>query len=106
MSQLAPGVLKAVGGAQAVMPRGKAAPSAKKRIVSSIGALVALSSEGTEESSSHDQEPEVQSKADPHGSSAEPQVRSATNSGPRPTPEVSLPIIPSASAAGASIGCF
>jgi hypothetical protein len=60
----------------------KAAPSAKKHIIPAIGALAALSSDGTEESSPHDQAPEVQSKVDPHGPSMEPQARSATISGP------------------------
>jgi hypothetical protein len=57
-----------------IMPGVKAAPSAKKRIVPAIGALAALSLEGTEESSLHDQVPEVQSKADPRGPSVEPQA--------------------------------
>jgi hypothetical protein len=56
-----------------IRPSAKAAPSAKKCIVPAIGALAALSSEGTEESL-HDQAPEVQLKADPHGPSAEPQA--------------------------------
>jgi hypothetical protein len=42
----------------------------------------------------------------PRDPSVEPQVRSATTSGPRPTPKVSLPIAPSAGAAGAAIGYF
>jgi hypothetical protein len=58
------------------VPGARAAPSTKKRIVSAIRFLVALSSEGTEESSPHDQAPEVQSKAGPHGPSVEPQARS------------------------------
>jgi hypothetical protein len=88
------------------MPGAKAAPSAKKCIIPAIGALAALSSLGTKESSLHDQAPKVQSKADPRGPSAEPQARSATTSGPRPAPEVSLPIIPSVGTTGASKGCF
>jgi hypothetical protein len=84
----------------------KAAPCAKKHIVPAIGALAALSLDGTEESSTHDQAPEVQSKADPRGPSTEPQARSATISGPRPAPEVSLRIVTSVGAAGASTGCF
>jgi hypothetical protein len=42
----------------------KAAPSTKKRIVSAIGVLAAIYSEGNQESSPHDQAPEVQSKVD------------------------------------------
>jgi hypothetical protein len=38
-----------------LVPRTKAAPSAKKRIVSAIGALVALSSDGSMKSSPNDQ---------------------------------------------------
>jgi hypothetical protein len=72
----------------------KAAPSAKKRIVLAIEVLAALCSEGTEESSPHDQAPEVQSKANPRGPLAKPQARCTTTSGPRPAPEVSLPITP------------
>jgi hypothetical protein len=84
----------------------KNAPSAKKCIILAIGVLIALSSEGTEESSSHDQAPEVQSKADPRDPSAEPQARSVTTSGPGPTLEVSLPIIASVGTVGALTGCF
>jgi hypothetical protein len=40
----------------------KAAPSVKKRIILTIGALATISSEGAQESSPHDQVPEVQSK--------------------------------------------
>jgi hypothetical protein len=46
------------------VPRVKVAPSAKKHIILAIEALAALSSDGTEESSLHDQAPEVQSKVD------------------------------------------
>jgi hypothetical protein len=84
----------------------KAAPSAKQCIITAIGVLVALSSEVTEESSLHDQAPEVQSKEDPQGPSAEPQARAMTASGPRPAPELSLHIAPSVGAAGASTSCF
>jgi hypothetical protein len=45
-------------------------------------------------------------KAGPRDPSAKPQVRSATTSGPRPAPKVSLPIAPSAGAARAAIGYF
>jgi hypothetical protein len=89
-----------------IVPGAKAAPSAKKCIVPAIGVLVALSLEGTEEYSTHNQAPEVQLKADPHDSSVEPHARSATTSGPRPAPKVSLPIAPSVGAAGASTCCF
>jgi hypothetical protein len=42
------------------VPRAKmAAPSAKKRIIPAIGVLATISSEGTQESSLHDQAPEV-----------------------------------------------
>jgi hypothetical protein len=56
------------------VPGTKAAPSAKKCIIPAIRALAALSSEGTEESSPHDQTTKVQSKADLCGPSAEPQA--------------------------------
>jgi hypothetical protein len=88
------------------VPRAKATPSTKKRIVPAIRALAALSSKGTGESSPHDQMPEVQSKADPHGPSLEPQAQSVATSGPRPAPEISLPIIASASATGALTDWF
>jgi hypothetical protein len=52
------------------MPRAKKiAPSAKKCIVPAIGDLATMSSEETQESSPHDQSPEVQSKAGLHGGS-------------------------------------
>jgi hypothetical protein len=109
-----PEVSAGVGGAKGsgmrpgckTLPGAKVAPSAKKRIVVAMGALATLSSDGTEESSPHHPAPEVQSKVDPRGSSAEPQARSATTLRPRPAPEVSLRIIPSAGATGASIGCL
>jgi hypothetical protein len=50
-------------GSKSIPGAKKIAPSIKKRIVPAIGALAAISSEGTQESSSHDQAPEVQSKA-------------------------------------------
>jgi hypothetical protein len=86
--------------------RAKAASSAKKRIVPAIGVLAALSSEGTEEYSPRDQVPEVQSKAKPHGPSAEPQAQSGMISRPRHAPEASLQMVPSVGAAGALTGCF
>jgi hypothetical protein len=92
-------------GSQTV-PEVKAAPPAKKCIIPAIGALAVLSSDGTEESPLHDRASEVQSKADPHGLSTEPQAPSATTSGLQPTSEVSLRIVPSAGTAGASTGCF
>jgi hypothetical protein len=88
------------------VPGAKVAPSAKKSIVPTIRALAALSSDGTEESSPHDQAPEVQLKADPRGPLMEPQARSATKSGPQPALEFSLCIVPTAGAAGASTSCF
>jgi hypothetical protein len=88
------------------VPRVKSAPSTKKRIVSSIGVLVGLSSDGTKESSPDDRASEVQSKVDPRGSSAEPQARFPTISGPRPALEVSLGIATTAGVAGASICCI
>jgi hypothetical protein len=57
-----------------IVPGAKAAPFAKKCIVPAIEALAAMSSEGTEESSLHDQVCEVQSKTDPRDPSAEPQA--------------------------------
>jgi hypothetical protein len=78
------------------VPGAKVAPYAKKRIILTIGALAALSSNGTEESSLHDWAPEVQSKADPRGSVAEPQAWSTTISGLWSAPEVSLGLIPTA----------
>jgi hypothetical protein len=52
--------LKPVGAGYKTVPRAKkAAPSAKKRIVPAIGALAAISLVGTQESSLHDQVPEV-----------------------------------------------
>jgi hypothetical protein len=88
------------------MPGAKATPSTKKSIILVIGALAALSLNGTKESSSHDQAPKVQSKVDPWGPSVEPQARSTTKSGLRPAPEVSLRIVPTTGVDGASIGCF
>jgi hypothetical protein len=61
-------VSKASGGGPSykIMPRAKkVAPSTKKRIILSIGALVAVSSEGTQESSPHDRAPEILSKGGP-----------------------------------------
>jgi hypothetical protein len=52
----------------------KTTPSAKKHIVMAIGALAAISSEGTQESSLHDQALEVQSKEGLHGRSSELRV--------------------------------
>jgi hypothetical protein len=49
----------------------KAALSAKKRIILAIGALAMISSEGTQESSPHDQAPKVQSKTGFCGQSLE-----------------------------------
>jgi hypothetical protein len=65
----------------------KVAPSAMKRIIPTIGALAVLSSEGIEESSLHDQAPEVRSKVGPPGLSAEPQAQSMMTSGPRDAPQ-------------------
>jgi hypothetical protein len=88
------------------MSRAKAAPSTKKHIIAATGALAALSSDGTEESSPCDQAPEVQLKVKPHSPSAEPQARFAMISGPRPALEVSLRMVPSAGDVGALIVCF
>jgi hypothetical protein len=82
----------------------KAIPSIKKHIIPAIGALATVSSEGTQESSPHDQVLEVQSKAGPHSQSLEPQAQSLATSGLRSIPEVSLPIAMSVGAAGASTG--
>jgi hypothetical protein len=89
-----------------LVPRTKVAPSAKKCIAPVIRALAVLSSDGSAESSMNDQAPEVQSRADPWGLLMEPHARSAAASGPQPTPEASLRVVPSTSAAGASTGCF
>jgi hypothetical protein len=107
-------VLAGAGGAKGgerrpgckAMVRAKFAPSAKKCIIPAIGALATLPSEGTVKSSLHDRATEVQSKTDPRGSSAEPQIRSTTASVPQLAPEVSLRIVPSAGVAGASTCCF
>jgi hypothetical protein len=64
------------------MPRAKIAPSTKKHLVPAIEALATLSSDGTEDSSPHDRVPEVQSKANPRGSSSEHQARSTIKLGP------------------------
>jgi hypothetical protein len=48
-----------------LVPKTKVAPSAKKCIIPMIGALVALSSDGSVKSSSNDLAPEVQSRANP-----------------------------------------
>jgi hypothetical protein len=85
------------------MPGTKVAPYAKKCIIPAIGALAALSSDGTEESTLHDRAPEVQLKADPQGSLAEPQARSTTISGSQPAPKISLGIVPTT---GASTSCI
>jgi hypothetical protein len=82
----------------------KAAPSTKKCIVLAIGALAVISLKGTQESLQHDQVPEVQSKAGPHGQYVEPQARSPMSLWPRPIPNVSLPISTSVGAGGASTG--
>jgi hypothetical protein len=100
-------VSKASGGGPSykIMPRAKkVAPSTKKRIILSMGALVAVSSEGTQESSPHDRAPEILSKAGPRSQSPEPQDRSPMTSGPRSIPKVCLPIAMSVGAAGASTG--
>jgi hypothetical protein len=55
------------------VPGMKVAPSTQKCIVLTIGALAAISPKGTQESSLHDQAPEVQSKASPRSQSTEPQ---------------------------------
>jgi hypothetical protein len=60
-----------------LVPRTKVAPSAKKCIIPAIGALAALTSYGSAESSSNDLAPEVQSREDPRGSSTEPHAQSA-----------------------------
>jgi hypothetical protein len=74
------------------VPRAKkAAPSAKKCIVPAIGALAAISSEGTQELSPHGQAHEVQSRVEPRGRSSEPRVQSVTTSVLRSNPEASLP---------------
>jgi hypothetical protein len=89
-----------------LVPRTKVAPSAKKCIVPVIGALVALSSDGSMDSLPNGQAPEVQSRADPWGPSTEPHARSAAASGPQHAPEASLQVVHSAGAAGASTGFF
>jgi hypothetical protein len=75
-------------------------------IVAVIGALAALSSDGSTESSPNDQALEVQLRADPRGPLTEPHARFAAASGLQPTPKASLWVVPSADAAGASTGCF
>jgi hypothetical protein len=89
-----------------LVPRTKVAPSAKKCIIPAIGALAALTSYGSAESSSNDLAPEVQLREDPRGSSTEPHAQSAAASGPQHAPEASLRVVPSTGTAGASIGCF
>jgi hypothetical protein len=58
-----------VGGPSSkTMPRAKkAAPSPRKRIIPGIGALAAISSEGSSELSPHGQAPKVQLRAEPRG---------------------------------------
>jgi hypothetical protein len=84
------------------VPGAKAAPSAKKCIILAIGALAAISLEGSQESSPHDQAPDVQLKAGPHSQSVKPQAQSLMTTGLRPIPEVSLPIATSVGTVGAS----
>jgi hypothetical protein len=78
ISEVSAGTGGAKGGGRRLgcktVPEAKAGPSAKKRIVPAIGALAALSSDGTEESSLHDRALVVQSKADHRGPLAEPQA--------------------------------
>jgi hypothetical protein len=89
-----------------LVPRTKVAPSAKKRIILTIGALTALSSDGSAKSLPNDQVAEVQLRADPRGPSTEPHARSAAPSGLQPALEASLQVVPSAGAARASTCCF
>jgi hypothetical protein len=89
-----------------LVPRTKDAPFAKKRIVPMIRALAALSSDGSTESLPNDQALEVQSRVDPQGPSTEPHARCTAASGPQPSPEASLWVVPSTGVARALTGCF
>jgi hypothetical protein len=93
-------------GSKIVSGAKKVAPFAKKCIVSAIGALAMISTEGTQESSPHDQALEVQLKAELCGRSSELRVQSLTTSVPRSNPETFLHIAASLGAAGASTGCL
>jgi hypothetical protein len=87
---------KAMSGARNV------ALSTKKRIVPASGALAAISSEGTQESSPYDQAPEVQSKAGLRSQTPGQRVRSPMTSGPRPNSKAFVPVTVSTGAARAS----
>jgi hypothetical protein len=106
------GVLKAMGGAQAVKPcpDQRLLPPLKSASSQPSGLWLhyprGRGGGGIDESSLHDQAPEVQSKANPRSPLAEPQAQSMTTPGQRSAAEVSLPIIPSVGAARALTGCF
>jgi hypothetical protein len=89
-----------------LVPRTKVAHSTKKRIIPTIVALVALSSDGRAESLPNDQASEVQLRVDPQGPSTEPHARSAAALGPQPALKASLRVVPSTGIGRASIGCF